>query len=120
MDRLLDALANDERRTITEFLLRQDTPMQPSAIRQQMDIPSDRRAHFNRQIKTLYTAGILERTTADEYAVAERDIVDRFLQQAANTEAALDARRAERSQQAAKSRVSEGTRRRTSSADQSA
>lgn len=113
MDRLLDALANDERRAILECLLKEDRPLEPAAIRHRMRIPFDRRAHFSRQVKTLYSVGVLERTGSDEYVVAERDIVDLLLQQVANAEAALDARRAEVSAQAAKNRVREGTRRRT-------
>lgn len=120
MDRLLDALANDERRAIVECLLKEDRPLEPAAIRHRLHIPPERRAHFGRQVKTLYSVGVLERTRSEEYVVVERDIVDRLLQQVANAEAALDARRAEVSAQAAKNRVREGTRRRTTAADRGA
>lgn len=113
MDRLLEALANSERRRIVECVLGSDTAMTAATIRSTMKVPQDRRAHFGRQLSKLYDIGVLERDEHERLAVADAEVIERFLMAAATAEAALDERRANRSAAAARERHRRDTRRRT-------
>ena len=106
MDRLLAAVANRPHRAILDCLLDCGEPLSPLELRTTLRIASKDRAHFGRQVAQLHDAGVLERPEEDEqrYVVSEREQVERFLQSAADLRAALDARRATRSQAAARAR----------------
>jgi hypothetical protein len=116
MDRLLDAIANAERRSVIEACLSVDVPLSAGALREIMGVPSQRRGQFGRQIQRLYEVGVLEMVDQDEYVLVEPDLLDRLLQMAAATEASLDVRRAKRSANAASARAALGVRARTARA----
>src|SRR4051812_19151920 len=103
MDRLLDAITNPTRVAIIDTLLAADTPMTALELRHALDVPAAARADFGRQINKLHDVGVLERAD-DAYVLAERQKLEQFLQAAADVEAALDARRATRSSEAAHAR----------------
>lgn len=99
MDRVLAALANRSHVAIVRCLLSAGEAMTNRDLRIALGVASKDRAHFGRQVQQLYDLGVLERDDrgGDGFVVAEPDLVERFLLQAADLEAALDARRAERS-----------------------
>lgn len=119
MDRLLDVLANMERRAIIECLISAQTPLSGSELRTRLGVPPARRAHFGRQLTRLHDTGLVEHALNETFVVADVDAVERFLQSAANTEAALDERRAKRSATAARERSAQTTRRRTERVERS-
>jgi len=116
MDRLLTALANSSQRAIVDHLLASSADLGPLGLRRGMSWPEKDRAQFGRHLEKLIDVGVLEQGNRGEVRLADRDVVEGFLQAAANTQAALDARRAALSAREARARAERTVRQRTADA----